>query len=137
MEQNCRAFSQNYYDVGNGHQILDFIYKYSLGFSYGNAAKYMIRAGRKENNSADSDLNKALNYITSSHEEFSFLKRVLMRLWNTFTFNDSMVLHDKELAAILKSIIKFDKPENIAHLIVIYASERGIDVKPEYKCYAD
>lgn len=137
MEQNNRTFSQNYYDVGNGHQILDFIYEYGLGFSYGNAAKYMIRAGRKENNSADSDLNKALNYITSSSEEFSFLKRMWMRMWNTFTFNDNMALHDKKLATILKSIIKFDKPEKIAHMIVVYANERGINVKPEYKHYAD
>lgn len=138
MKQSSdRNFSQNYYDVGNGHQILDYVYTYGLGFSYGNAAKYMIRAGRKDNNSAESDLNKALNYITSSTEEFSFMKRLFMRFCNTVSFEDNLALSDKKLAAILKSIIKFENPDKIAKMIVKYANERGINVNQEYTHYAN
>jgi len=130
-----RTFSQSYYDVGNGKQILDYVYEYNLGFSFGNAAKYLVRAGRKDNNSADSDLNKALNYVVSSKEEFSFIKRLFMRFFNTLSFEDNFSCLDKNVACILKSIIKFDKPDSIAKMIVKYAVDRGIRVNPEYMHY--
>ena len=136
MQNTERSFSQDYYSIGN-RQALDYIYSAHLGFSYGNCFKYTLRAGRKVGNSAESDLNKALNYITSSNEEFSFFKRIVMKICNSSSFSDSISLNDKELANILNSIIKFDKPEKIAKMIVTYANERGINVRQEYKHFAD
>lgn len=126
---------QDYYELENGRQAVSYVYEYHLGFAYGNALKYCVRAGRKDNNSAESDLNKALSYIESAKSEFSFIKRMIMKLFNTWSFDSNARLAEPQISAILKAIIKFDKPEKIARMIVKYMKDRGINVKPEYKCY--
>lgn len=92
----------------------------------------MVRCGRKNNNSAESDLNKALNYISSAKEEFSFLRRIFMKLTNTFTF-EGLHLEDIRLSDIINSIIRFDDPNKIAKMIVEYADYKGIYVNPDYR----
>ena len=114
---------QNYYELSNGKQAVDYIYLGCLGFSYGNAFKYLVRASRKPGNSAESDLNKALTYITSSDREYSFIVRLLLRIRNWFKH-------------ILKAIINFEKPAKIATMIVKYMQDRGIMVNDEFKQYA-
>ena len=60
-----------------------------------------------------------------------------MRFCHTVSFEDNLALTDKKLAAILKSIIKFENPDKIAKMIVKYANERGINVNQEYTHYAN
>lgn len=126
---------QDYYELSNGRQAISYIYEYHLGFAYGNALKYIVRAGRKDNNSAESDLNKALTYITSADKELSFIKRIFMRLCNSWSYDNSAVFSDKSISNIIKAIIKFDKPSKIATMIVKYMRLRGINVKSEFTKY--
>ena len=125
----------DYYELDNGKQIVQYIYDYKLGFAYGNAAKYLARAGRKENNSAESDINKALVYVTSVKDELSLVERLALKVRNTFLFNDKDQMCEHHLAKVLKSIIKFDDCDKVANLIVKYADWRGINVKPEFREY--
>lgn len=122
---------QQYYSLDNGKQAVDYIYEYNLGFSYGNAFKYMVRAGLKPNNSAEKDLNKALVYIMSSDREFPFLKRVALKIRNSRMFNDKTQFAEHHLAEILTSIIKFDYKDKIVRMIIDYMQFRGVEVKTE------
>lgn len=127
--------SQDYYELENGKHASDYIYTYGLGFSYGNAFKYCTRCGKKEGNSVEKDLNKAMTYILSSDSEYSFIERLAKRALNTWLFNDRTQFAPRNLADILCAIIKFESKEKIAKLIVRYMKFRGVNVKPEYKCY--
>ncbi len=49
---------------GNSFEVIDIIEDYSLGFSLGNAIKYILRADKKGNKKQD--LEKAIWYL--SHE---------------------------------------------------------------------
>lgn len=51
-----------YYKAGN-MDVIDFCNMNQLGFCAGNVVKYIIRAGKKENNSKLQDLMKAKEYI--------------------------------------------------------------------------
>lgn len=125
----------DYYELDNGKQAIFYIYEYALGFSYGNAFKYLVRAGRKENNSADSDLNKALVYIMSSDKEMTLAKRLAKRAYNKLKFNTKTQFAEHHLAEILKSIILFDDPIKIARMIVNYMKFRGIEVNDRFKLF--
>lgn len=126
---------QDYYSLDNGKQAVDYIYLGCLGFSYGNAFKYLVRASRKPGNSAESDLNKALTYITSSDKEYSFIIRLLLRIRNWFVFNHAYSFNEHHIKHILKAIINFEKPAKIATMIVKYMQDRGIRVNDEFKQY--
>ena len=125
----------DYYTLDNGKQAIYYIYEHGLGFSYGNAFKYLVRAGRKENNSADSDLNKALVYIMSSDKEMTLAKRLAKRTYNKLKFNIKTQFAEHHLAEILKSIILFDDPIKIARMIVQYMKFRGIEVNDRFKLF--
>lgn len=127
---------QNYYELANGKQAVDYIYLGCLGFSYGNAFKYVVRAGRKRDNSAESDLNKALTYITSANNEYSFLKRLFLRARNWLIFSFEPDLKEHNIKDILDAIVKFKNPDKIARLIVAYMNKRGYKVKDEFKHFA-
>lgn len=126
---------QNYYELSNGQQAVHYIYEYNLGFSYGNALKYVVRAGRKQNNSAESDLNKALTYITSAKNEYSFFKRLWLRIRNWLMFSFESDLTEHHIKHILTAIIRFENPTKVAEMIVSYMNCRGIAVKDEFKQY--
>lgn len=134
MEIKDNVHSQNYYILANGLSASDYIFKGKLKFSRGNAFKYVSRAGRKSNNSTESDLNKALSYILCSEKEFSFAESVFLGVRNTFMFYNK-ISEDKEVDLILHAIICFEKKEIIAKLIVSYMRKLNIAIKPEYKCY--
>jgi hypothetical protein len=51
----------SHYAAGRKYEPIDVIDDWGLGFSLGNALKYISRAGRKE--SVIDDLNKAVWYI--------------------------------------------------------------------------
>ena len=126
---------QDYYELYDGKQAVDYIYKYNLGFSYGNAFKYCARASRKPYNSAKSDLNKALSYILSVDKEYSSVKFTLKKLINTSLYKSCLFVDDFQMSAILEAIIKFDNPDKLAGQIVKLMKIRGIDVNPEYCNY--
>jgi len=50
-----------HYQTEAGIEAIDVIEAFGLGFNLGNAAKYILRAGRKDNRAID--LAKALYYI--------------------------------------------------------------------------
>ena len=126
--------AQSYYMVANNKSASDYIFEGKLKFSMGNAFKYVARCGKKEHNSAESDLNKALVYILSSDKEFSFIERCLLRIRNAILFSGE-ISSDLEIDAILHSIIKFDSISKVAKMIIKYMKSRGINVKSEYKCF--
>ena len=46
-----------------GCEVIDFIDAHGLGFSLGNAIKYIVRAGKKNGELTQIDLQKAIWYI--------------------------------------------------------------------------
>jgi len=48
---------------GDRPDVIDFNKKYDLNFTLGNAVKYIARAGKKDGESKESDLNKAIDCI--------------------------------------------------------------------------
>lgn len=53
---------------GNTFEVIDIIEDYNLGFSLGNAIKYILRAEKKGNKKQD--LEKALWYINNELKHF-------------------------------------------------------------------
>jgi len=51
----------DHYDNGLKHDLIDVIGSYKLNFNRGNVLKYIVRAGRKQNEIED--LEKALDYL--------------------------------------------------------------------------
>jgi CO dehydrogenase/acetyl-CoA synthase alpha subunit len=51
----------DHYDNGLKHDLIDVIGSYKLNFNRGNVLKYIVRAGRKQNEI--DDLEKALDYL--------------------------------------------------------------------------
>jgi len=51
----------NHYDNGLKHDLIDVIASYELNFNRGNVLKYVVRAGKKDNEIQD--LEKALDYL--------------------------------------------------------------------------
>lgn len=52
----------SHYTVGN-IEAIDVIENYKLGYHLGNAIKYILRAGRKDPNKYEEDLQKAIWYL--------------------------------------------------------------------------
>lgn len=50
-----------HYNNGLKHDLIDVIGSYKLNFNRGNVLKYVVRAGRKQNEI--DDLEKALDYL--------------------------------------------------------------------------
>ena len=125
--------NSDYYTLDNGRQIVDYIAEYQLGFHYGNAAKYVCRAGRKEGNSAEKDLNKALNYVLSANHENGFIKRLLLHFYNSWKFNAQTQFATRSIADILCALITFEDNKKIARMIVKYMDAHDIKVKDEYR----
>ncbi len=127
--------NQNYYVLDNGVAAVNYIYTYDLGFSYGNCFKYCVRAGKKEDNSAEKDFNKALTYILSSNKEIGFFHRVAKSMYNTWKFNDKIQFAPRNLADILCAVIQFKDRKTIARLIIKYMDVNNIKVKDEFVKY--
>ena len=53
----------DYYRRETGHEALDVIEAWGLGFSLGNVIKYVARAGRKPGVQTLDDLRKAASYL--------------------------------------------------------------------------
>jgi hypothetical protein len=53
---------------GNRPDVIDFNTKYDLNFNLGSAVKYLARAGKKQGETKQSDLKKALDFITRELE---------------------------------------------------------------------
>ena len=48
---------------GDRPDVIDFNTKYNLSFTLGSAVKYIARAGKKDGESKESDLSKAIDCI--------------------------------------------------------------------------
>lgn len=125
---------QDYYTLGN-KQCVEYIYKYRLEYAYGNTFKYITRAGRKPDNSSESDFNKALTFVTSINDEMSVFYRYVKHIKNSIMFTELNQLKEHPLSEVLKSLIVFDSPNRIASMIVHYMKEHNITIKEEFKCY--
>lgn len=58
-----------------GIEVLDIIHAFQLGFSGGNVIKYLLRAGRKSEETKGEDLQKAMFYLNDmivNESGFSF-----------------------------------------------------------------
>jgi hypothetical protein len=53
--------SPDHYQSDNGIEVIDVIEAFELNFHLGNAIKYILRAGKK--NDEEEDLNKAIWYL--------------------------------------------------------------------------
>lgn len=53
----------SHYLKNSGYEVIDVIEAWDLGFSLGNAIKYIARAGKKDPNKYREDLEKAMWYI--------------------------------------------------------------------------
>ena len=49
-------------------QPWDVVYELKLGFNLGNAVKYIFRAGKKDGNSFQQDIKKAIDYLNKELE---------------------------------------------------------------------
>jgi len=54
---------------GNGYEVLDIIEDFELNFNLGNVLKYILRAGRKDSELKEEDLEKALFYLKREVEQ--------------------------------------------------------------------
>lgn len=59
-----------HYDNGKDYDVIDFIKDYKLGFNRGNIIKYIVRAGKKQDELKD--LEKALDYL---QREINYLRQ--------------------------------------------------------------
>jgi hypothetical protein len=64
-----------HYRKDSGYEAIDVIEAWDLGFSLGNAVKYISRAGRKDPVKTIEDLEKASWYITREIERLRQLKK--------------------------------------------------------------
>ena len=53
----------SHYHSESGHEVLDVIHAWNLGFNTGNALKYIARAGHKDPSKQIQDLQKAIFYL--------------------------------------------------------------------------
>ncbi len=78
----------NHYKTQNGKQVIDFIEKYCIDFRLGNAVKYLMRAGKKQNETFYDDINKAIWHINRYREIMIPIKIIDQGPDLTFRFED-------------------------------------------------
>ncbi len=70
-EKSCEVnpIKPYYYKTESVYEPWKIIDAYGLDFYLGNALKYILRAGNKDGNPADQDLEKAIEYINHAIEK--------------------------------------------------------------------
>lgn len=63
MKEDTKTEPKHYTDIPKGQQSIEIIETYGLGFCLGNCIKYILRAGRKEDETILDDLKKAKWYL--------------------------------------------------------------------------
>lgn len=58
----------DYYRLPCGRDLEDFIYLRGFSFAQGSAVKYLWRAGKKDGESVEKDMNKCLHYLNYIHK---------------------------------------------------------------------
>ncbi len=67
-----QSFRPDYYGgADNPHETRKFINAHNLNFNLGNVVKYVVRAGKKDDNTVVQDLRKAIQYIEFELERIS------------------------------------------------------------------
>lgn len=79
----------NYYRLPCGKYLEDFIWYRNLNFAWGSALKYRWRAGHKDGESKEKDMDKCMHYVRSIANNYSkffavdgeeFVKRMVEEL---------------------------------------------------------
>ena len=89
------------------YEVIDFIESWTLGFHYGNAVKYISRAGKKDPAKKREDLEKAIWYLNRSmdHDNMNFVRKRSGAVAQAYPINIVDYCHDKGLS------------ENLAHAV--------------------
>ena len=67
-----QSFRPDYYGgAENIYETRKFINAHNLNFNLGNVVKYVVRAGKKDDNTMVSDINKAMTYLQFELERIS------------------------------------------------------------------
>lgn len=70
--EKYNAIDPEYYRVNDAYEPWKIIDAYGLDFYLGNALKYVLRAGRKPDNSYTQDLKKAIKYLEHAVKRIDF-----------------------------------------------------------------
>lgn len=62
---NQQIDNTDYYRLPCGKYLEDFIWYRGLNFAWGSALKYLWRAGHKDGESKEKDMNKCMHYVRS------------------------------------------------------------------------
>ena len=60
----------DYYRLPCGKYLEDFIWHRNLNFAWGSALKYLWRAGHKDGESKEKDMNKCMHYVRSMSKHY-------------------------------------------------------------------
>lgn len=60
---------------GNGIEPIDYINSHNFNFNLGNAIKYISRCGKKEGESTEKDLKKAIDYLNFEIERVNNVEK--------------------------------------------------------------
>ena len=100
-----------------GYEVIDFIEDHRLGFHYGNAVKYISRAGKKDPEKKKEDLEKAIWYLRRSplHSNSNFVKCLTMpsNQWRSHISIDDYCENkglSENLTNAIAKIIDFNDP---------------------------
>ena len=80
----------NYYRLPCGKYLEDFIWYRNLNFAWGSALKYLWRAGRKDGESKEKDMNKCMHYVRSLVKQYDEV-----RIDEKFIMSRVEYLHDQ------------------------------------------
>lgn len=88
MERTCSVVDQSKIDhpshyggKENPYEVIKLVESWGLGFKLGNALKYILRAGRKDRESMETDLHKALWYIKRHWSHGDLLPEIKTDNW--------------------------------------------------------
>ncbi len=97
----------NHYKTQNGKQVIDFIEKYCIDFSLGNAVKYLMRAGKKQNETFYDDINKAIWYINRYKEYcISYTSENGISVDFSKELHDDLAIYDLKYKMIAAAIVR-------------------------------
>jgi hypothetical protein len=73
--KNKNVNHPSHYMKDSGHEVIEVIHAWKLGYNLGNSIKYIARAGRKNPEKLIEDLEKAIFYLNDEIERINSLKK--------------------------------------------------------------
>ena len=79
MTNNYKKNPQPHYYTGKvyGYSAIDIIDDFDLNYNIGTACSYLLRAGNKEGNPAEQDIQKAINHLQFELEKIKAKSKTL------------------------------------------------------------